>query len=64
MNQSITNKVAAFLIDPNHTKKGLAAALGMSVTTLNNRLSGKHPWMWPEVKTLAQILGCSTNDFV
>lgn len=62
LNQSITEKVGVWLFERGHTKKGLAADLDMSVTTLNSRLRGMTNWMWPEVAQLSEILGCTTDE--
>lgn len=64
LNQSIANKIGVWLFERGHTKKSLAAELGMSVTTLNSRLRGTTQWMWPEVVQLAGMFGCSTQDLI
>lgn len=59
----IAEKVGAWLLIAGHTKQALAEKLGMSVGTLNNRLSGEFEWSWSEVCQLAEIIGCHLSDF-
>lgn len=59
----IAEKVGAWLLIAGHTKQLLAEKLGMSVGTLNNRLSGEFEWSWSEVCQLAEIIGCHLSDF-
>lgn len=62
LNESITKKVGAWLLEPKHTKRSLAASLGVSVATLNNRLKGRNGWTWSEISKLSDILACSTEE--
>lgn len=59
----IAEKVGAWLLKSGNTKQSLAGELGMSVGTLNNRLSGENEWSWKEVCDLADIFGCNLADF-
>lgn len=59
----IAEKVGAWLLTAGHTKQVLAEKLGMSVGTLNNRLSGEFEWSWNEVCQLSEIVGCQLSDF-
>lgn len=61
--EKIAEKVGAWLLTSGNTKQLLADKLGISVGTLNNRLSGEFEWSWNEVCTLAEIIGCSLSDF-
>lgn len=56
-------KVGAWLLKEGNTKVLLSKQLGMSVGTLNNRLSGETEWTWNEVCKLSSVLGCSLADF-
>ena len=56
-------KVGAWLLKEGNTKTRLANALGVSVGTLNNRLSGDCEWTWSEVCALSDILECPLSDF-
>lgn len=61
--EKITEKVGAWLLISGNTKHLLSDKLGMSVGTLNNRLSGETEWSWNEVCKLAEITGCALSDF-
>ena len=62
LNQSIQNKVGAWLLVRGRTKQELASELGFTVQTLNNRLDGSREWSWKEIIQLARILGCSIEE--
>lgn len=62
MNQVIKTRVGAWLLERGHTKRSLAAELGMTTATLNNKLVGRYDWSWPQVIRLAEILGCTPDD--
>ncbi len=61
MSPSIKEKVAAWLLEPGHTKQDLAARLGITVQTLNNRLDDSYDWQWREVKLLADLFKCPVD---
>lgn len=58
-----SEKVGAWLLKEGNTKKLLAEKLGISVGTLNNRLSGEIEWTWKEVCDLAEAIGCDLHEF-
>ncbi len=62
MNLCISNKVGEWLAEPSHTKRDLAAYLGVTTQTLNNRLCGLYDWPWKEVKLLADLFNCSVDE--
>ncbi len=62
MNQTIKNRIAAWLIEPDHTKQGLASQLGMTAKTLNTRLDESVDWTLGEVRILAALFGCSIDE--
>ena len=62
MFSKINSRIGAWLLIKGNTKEKLAAFIGISVATLNNRLDGSCPWLWDEVCKVAEILGCSTDD--
>lgn len=55
--------IGAWLIKPGNTKKLLAEKLGISVGTLNNRLSGGYEWTWGEACRLSDVLERPLSDF-
>lgn len=38
--------------------------LGVSPRTLRNRMTDTYEWTWNEVKLLAKVLDCSTEDLI
>lgn len=57
-------KIAAWLLTDGHTKQDLASALGVSPRTLYSRLNDTYEWTWNEVKLLAKVLDCTTEDLI
>lgn len=64
MNRNMNNRIAVWLQETGHTKQDLAAMLGMTPRTLQNRMSDTYEWSWYEVQALAEILGCSVEELV
>ncbi len=62
MNLSIKEKVGVWLLEPGHTKQDLAARLGVTTQTLNNRLDDSYDWQWKEVKLLADLFNCPVDE--
>lgn len=60
---AIAEKVGAWLLIGGHTKQILAEKLGMSVGTLNNRLSGEFEWSWSEGATWPRSSAASCRTF-
>lgn len=46
------------------TKDAVAKAIGISRSSLYDKLSGKRPWMLVEVMDLASYMGCTVNDLL
>lgn len=62
MNRRINEKLGAWLIIPNNTKKELARHLGMSKPTLYTRLSGATKWTWDEVVAIANLTNSTLDE--
>lgn len=62
MSNPINEKVGAWLLDADHTRAGLAEAIGISRPALANRLDGSAKWNWDEIVTLANVLGTTLNE--
>ena len=58
----INEKIGAWLLIEGNTKLQLASALGISTVTLNKKLSGETEWLWSQVCTIADLIGCSLSD--
>jgi DNA-binding XRE family transcriptional regulator len=46
------------------TKDAIAQAMGISRSSLYDKLSGKRPWMLSEVIDLARFMNCTVNDLL
>lgn len=57
-------RIAIWLSSDGHTKQDLASMLGVSPRTLRNRMTDTYEWTWNEVKLLAKVLDCSTEDLI
>ena len=64
MNQTMKDKIGAWLLDKNHTTQDLASQLDMSPQTLGNRLDGTFDWSWAEIVKLSKVLGCTPNELM
>lgn len=60
----INEKVGAWLQMPGNTKEKMADELGITRGSLLNKLQGRSPWQWLEVCAIAQLVGCTPNDFL
>ena len=58
----INEKVGAWLLEKGHTRTSLAASLGITTVTLDNKLTGETDWSWTQAKKLAGILDCSLDE--
>ena len=58
----INEKVGAWLLEKGHTRTSLAATLGITTVTLDNKLTGETDWSWSQAKKLADILDCSLDE--
>lgn len=64
MSQTMQDRIGSWLLEKGHTKRGLAKELGISESTLANRLNGTHGWKWREIAALSQLLGCSVAELL
>lgn len=62
LDTGLRRKVGAWLLGRGNTKQKLAAYLGITTQTLNNRLGGSFDWQWREIQLLADLFECSTDD--
>lgn len=62
MNNTINEKLGAWLLVDGNTKNQLAAILGISRPSLNSKLAGKTPWKWDEVVTIARLTSCTLDE--
>lgn len=62
MTDKINEKIGAWLLIEGNTKQQLANALGISTVTLNKKLSGETDWLWSQVCTISDLIGCSLAE--
>ncbi len=55
--------VSKYLADNGVKKQHLAAQIGLSLRSFNNRLNGFTKFTFNESIRLAEIIGCSLDDF-
>lgn len=61
--EKINEKLGAWLLIEGNTKSKLASALGISTVTINKKLSGETEWVWSQVCAIADLVGCTVDDF-
>ena len=64
MEDAIKANVDSYVVEHETTKDALALAIGISRSSLYDKLSGKRPWMLSEVIDLANHMGCTVNDLL
>lgn len=53
----LTNRLKGKIIEAGFTQRALAAQMGMTKNTLNNKVNGKTPFNLDEAEKLCAILG-------
>lgn len=61
---SIRTHIDLYVEQQNTTKDAIAKAIGISRSSLYDKMSGKRPWMLSEVIDLAAFMGCSVEDLL
>lgn len=64
MTETIKANVEAFVVKRGIAKDAVAQAIGISRSSLYDKLGGKRPWMLAEVIDLATFMGCTVNDLL
>ena len=62
--EAIKANVDAWVIEHFTTKDAIARGIGISRSSLYDKLSGKRHWMLGEVIDLADHMGCTVNDLL
>ena len=62
--EAIKQNVDNYTDEHSTTKDAVAKAIGISRSSLYDKLSGKRPWMLSEVIDLASYMGCTVNDLL
>lgn len=61
--QTVIERLGAYCSVNGVKKHAIASELGLTLNSLNNKLTGKSPFLFDEVLKLADILECSIDDF-
>lgn len=64
LTENMKSRIGAWLLEPGHTKKMLAALLGISIGTLANRMGETYDWSWTEIQELTKVLDCKADDLL
>lgn len=62
--EAISKNIDNYVRDRNTTKDAVAKAIGISRSSLYDKLGGKRPWLLSEVIDLAAYMGCTVNDII
>lgn len=62
--ESIKEHINNYIKEHNVTVNAIACAIGISRSSLYDKLNGKRPWMLTEVIDLADYMGCTVNDLL
>ncbi len=62
--EAIKANINQFVKERGTTKDAVADAIGISRSSLYDKLSGKRPWMLVEVIGLSNYMGCTVNDLL
>ena len=60
----IRQNVENYLDNNNVTKGALASHIGISRSTLYEKLDGNRPWLLDEAIVLSELIGCTIDDLV
>lgn len=60
----IRQNVENYLDNNNVTKGALANRIGISRSTLYEKLDGNRPWLLDEAIALSELIGCTIDDLV
>lgn len=61
---AIKQNIEIYTDEHSTTKDAVAKAIGISRSSLYDKLAGKRPWMLSEVIDLASYMGCTVNDLL
>lgn len=62
MEETIRQNIKNFVSDNNTTLSAVARHLGISRSSLYEKLAGNRPWLLTEVIDLAAFMGCEEKD--
>lgn len=62
--EGIKQHINDYVDEHDTTREALAKAIGISRSSLYDKMSGKRPWMLEEVIKLADFMGCTVQDLI
>jgi DNA-binding XRE family transcriptional regulator len=61
---AISKNVDVYVLEHGTTKDAIAKHIGISRSSLYDKLNGKRPWMLNEAIDLASLMGCTVADLI
>lgn len=61
---AVKENINRFVVDHSTTKDALAKAIGISRSSLYDKMNGRRPWMLVEIIDLAEFMGCTVQDLI
>lgn len=59
---NIKRNIEAYVSEHDTTKGALASSIGISRSSLYEKMDGKRPWLLDEIMALASVMGCRESD--
>lgn len=59
---NIKRNIEAYVSEHDTTKGALANSIGISRSSLYEKMDGKRPWLLDEIMALASVMGCRESD--
>lgn len=59
---NIKRNIEAYVSEHDTTKGALASSIGISRSSLYEKMDGKRPWLLDEIIALASVMGCRESD--
>jgi DNA-binding XRE family transcriptional regulator len=59
---NIKRNIEAYVSERDTTKGALASSIGISRSSLYEKMDGKRPWLLDEIIALASVMGCRESD--
>lgn len=59
---NIKQNIEAYVSEHDMTRGALASRIGISRSSLYDKMDGKRPWLLDEIIALASVMGCEEKD--
>ena len=60
--ETIKQNIERYVADNDMTKGALASNVGISRSSLYEKMDGKRPWLLDEIISLASVMGCEEKE--